>query len=109
MSDKKKAPPPPPPPSEDEIRFGDELAVLHSGLSAGERHDTWWRILNGGARVVVGTRMAAFAPLADLRLIVVDEAHDGAYKADRTPRYDARWVVRRRAALTGRRPGPGQP
>ena len=82
---------------------GDELAVLHSGLSAGERHDTWWRILNGGARVVLGTRMAAFAPLSALQLIVVDEAHDGAYKADRTPRYDARWVVRRRAALTGAR------
>ena len=82
---------------------GDELAVLHSGLSAGERHDTWWRILRGGVRVVLGTRMAAFAPISDLRLIVVDEAHDGAYKADRTPRYDARWVVRRRAALTGAR------
>ena len=82
---------------------GDELAVLHSGLSAGERHDTWWRILRGEVRVVVGTRMAIFAPLADLRLIVVDEAHDGAYKSDRTPRYDARWVARRRAALTGAR------
>jgi primosomal protein N' (replication factor Y) len=82
---------------------GEELAVLHSGLSAGERHDTWWRILQGRARVVVGTRMAAFAPLSDLRLIVIDEAHDGAYKADRTPRYDARWVARRRAALTGAR------
>ena len=82
---------------------GDQLAVLHSGLSAGERHDTWWRILRGDARVVVGTRMAVFAPLADLRLIVADEAHDGAYKADRTPRYDARWVARRRVALTGAR------
>ncbi len=82
---------------------GEQLAVLHSGLSAGERHDTWWRILRGEARVVVGTRMAAFAPLADVRLIVVDEAHDGAYKADRTPRYDARWVAGRRAALTGAR------
>ena len=82
---------------------GDQLAVLHSGLSAGERHDTWWRILRGEARVVVGTRMAVFSPLADLRLIVVDEAHDGAYKADRTPRYDARWVARRRVALTGAR------
>jgi primosomal protein N' (replication factor Y) len=79
---------------------GGDLAVLHSGLSAGERHDTWWRILRREARVVVGTRMAAFAPLSELRLIVVDEAHDGAYKADRTPRYDARWVARRRAALT---------
>ena len=82
---------------------GDGLAVLHSGLSAGERHDTWWRILQGGASVVLGTRMAAFAPISDLRLIVVDEAHDGSYKADRTPRYDARWVARRRAALTGAR------
>jgi primosomal protein N' (replication factor Y) (superfamily II helicase) len=82
---------------------GEELAVLHSGLSAGERHDTWWRILRGEARVVVGTRMAVFAPLSGLRLIVLDEAHDGAYKADRTPRYDARWVARSRAPLTGAR------
>jgi primosomal protein N' (replication factor Y) len=82
---------------------GDGLAVMHSGLSAGERHDEWWRILRGGARVVIGTRTAAFAPLDDLRLIVVDEEHDGGYKSDRTPRYDARWVVRRRAALTGAR------
>jgi len=86
---------------------GDDLAVLHSGLSAGERHDTWWRILRGEARVVVGTRMAAFAPLSDLRLMVVDEAHDGAYKADRAPRYDARWVARRRAVLTGARVAMG--
>jgi primosomal protein N' (replication factor Y) len=82
---------------------GDALAVLHSGLSPGERHDEWWRILRGQARVVVGTRTAAFAPLSDLRLIVLDEAHDGGYKSDRTPRYDARWVARRRAALTGAR------
>ncbi len=82
---------------------GDSLAVLHSGLSAGERHDTWWRILRGEVRVVVGSRMAVFAPLANLALIVVDEAHDGGYKSDRTPRLDARWVARRRAALTGAR------
>ena len=82
---------------------GDSVAVLHSGLSAGERHDEWWRILRGEARVVVGTRTAVFAPLADVGLIVVDEAHDGAYKSDRTPRYDARWVARRRAARTGAR------
>ena len=79
------------------------LAVLHSGLSAGERHDEWWRILAGEARVVVGTRSAIFAPVRDLGLIVVDESHDGAYKSDRTPRYDARWAARRRAALTGAR------
>ncbi|HEU5325689.1 MAG TPA: primosomal protein N', partial [Candidatus Limnocylindria bacterium] len=83
--------------------LGDQLAVVHSGLSAGERHDEWWRILRGDARVVVGTRTAAFAPLPDLRLIIVDEEHDGGYKSDRTPRYDARWVARRRAALVGAR------
>jgi primosomal protein N' (replication factor Y) len=83
--------------------LGDELAVLHSGLSAGERHDEWWRILRGEVRVVVGTRTAVFAPLARLGLIVVDEEHDGGYKSDRTPRYDARWVARRRAAMTGGR------
>ena len=82
---------------------GDDLAVLHSGLSAGERHDGWWRIMRGEARVVIGTRTAAFAPLAAVGLIVVDEEHDGGYKADRTPRYDARWVARRRAQLSGAR------
>ena len=84
-------------------RLGERLAVLHSGLSAGERHDGWWRILRGEASVVVGTRTAAFAPLRDLGLIVLDEEHDGGYKADRTPRYDARWVARHRAQLTGAR------
>jgi primosomal protein N' (replication factor Y) len=82
---------------------GDALAVLHSGLSGGERHDEWWRMLRGEARVVVGTRTAAYAPLADLGLIAVDEEHDGGYKSDRTPRTDGRWVARRRAALTGAR------
>ena len=82
---------------------GDELAVLHSGLSAGERHDGWWRILRGEARVVVGTRTAAFAPLGQLGLVILDEEHDGGYKSDRTPRYDTRWVARRRAAMSGAR------
>ncbi len=81
--------------------IGDGLAVLHSGLSGGERHDEWWRILRGEAHVVVGTRTAAFAPVDSLGLIVVDEEHDGGYKSDRTPRYDARWVARRRAQLSG--------
>ena len=83
--------------------IGHELGVLHSGLSAGERHDEWWRILRGEVRVVVGTRTAAFAPLSRLGLIIVDEEHDGGYKSDRTPRYDARWVARRRASITGAR------
>ena len=79
------------------------VAVLHSGLSPGERHDEWWRILRGEARLVIGTRMATFAPVRGLGLVVLDEAHDGGYKSDRTPRYDARWVARRRAAITGAR------
>ena len=83
--------------------IGDRLAVLHSGLSAGERHDEWWRVLRGEALVVVGTRGAVFAPVARLGLIVVDEEHDGGYKSDRSPRYDARWAARRRVALTGAR------
>jgi primosomal protein N' (replication factor Y) len=83
--------------------LGERLAVLHSGLSAGERHDQWWRIVRGEARVVLGTRTAVFAPLAELGLIVVDESHDGAYKSDRTPRYDARWAAARRAGLAGAR------
>jgi primosomal protein N' (replication factor Y) len=82
---------------------GEGLVVMHSGLSAGERHDSWWRMLRGEASVVLGTRMAVFAPLADLGLIIVDEEHEGAYKSDRTPRYDARWVVHERAALSGAR------
>ena len=82
---------------------GHRLAVLHSGLGAGERHDEWWRIVRGEAKVVLGTRSAIFAPVARLGLIVVDEEHDGGYKSDRTPRYDARWVARQRAALTGGR------
>ena len=82
---------------------GPLLSVLHSGLSIGERHDEWQRVVDGGARVVVGTRTAVFAPLRALGLLVLDESHDGGYKADRTPRYDTRWVAARRAALTGAR------
>ncbi|MGH2462293.1 MAG: replication restart helicase PriA, partial [Candidatus Limnocylindria bacterium] len=82
---------------------GPALSVLHSGLSAGERHDEWLRVMAGEARVVIGTRSAVFAPLRRLGLVVLDEAHDAGYKADRTPRYDARWVAGQRAALTGAR------
>ncbi len=86
---------------------GDALSVLHSGLSDGERHDEWQRILAGAGKVVVGTRSAAFAPVRDLGLIVLDEAHDQGYKSDRAPRYDTRWVARERAALTERAPRAG--
>jgi len=70
--------------------LGEEVALLHSALSDGERADEWQRIRTGEVQVVVGTRIAALAPLADPGVIVVDEEHDAAYKSDRTPRYQAR-------------------
>ena len=73
--------------------------MLHSELSAGERHDEWWRIREGEARVVVGARSAVFAPMPELGLIVVDEEHDGAYKQDESPRYHGRDVAVMRARL----------
>jgi primosomal protein N' (replication factor Y) len=74
-------------------RFGDQIAVLHSHLSDGERHDEWHRIRGGKARVVVGARSAVFAPVTDLGLIVVDEEHEPSYKQDEVPRYHARDVA----------------
>ncbi len=82
-------------------RFGDRVAVLHSRLGAGERRDEWHRLRDGEARICVGPRSAVFAPIAGLGLIVVDEEHDGSYKQEGDPRYDAREVARRRAAVTG--------
>jgi primosomal protein N' (replication factor Y) len=82
-------------------RFGDTVAVLHSRLSAGERHDEWARLRRGEARVCVGPRSAVFAPLDDVGLIVVDEEHDSSYKHEGDPRYDARRVAFRRARVAG--------
>ena len=82
-------------------RFGDTVAVLHSQLTARERYDEWARLRSGAATVCVGPRSAVFAPLTDVGLIVVDEEHDGSYKQEGDPRYDARTVAERRAA--GRR------
>ncbi len=73
--------------------FGNRVAIQHSGLSDGERHDQWHRIRSGGIDVAVGTRSAVFAPLADIGLIVVDEEHDGSYKQDERPRYNGRDVA----------------
>ncbi len=82
-------------------RFGDQVAVLHSGLRDSQRADQWRRIHAGKGRLVLGTRSAVFAPLSDLGIVVVDEEHDGSYKqGDVAPRYNARDVaiVRARAA-----------
>ncbi|CAN5427580.1 hypothetical protein BH20CHL6_BH20CHL6_10450 [soil metagenome] len=80
---------------------GEGVALLHSALSEGERADEWRRVRSGAARVVVGTRLAVLAPIADPGVIIVDEEHDPAYKADRTPRYQARDVALRLGQLTG--------
>ncbi|MGC2108319.1 MAG: primosomal protein N', partial [Candidatus Korobacteraceae bacterium] len=80
--------------------FGDEVALLHSALSDDERAEQWKRIRNGDARIVVGTRSAVFAPVADLALIVVDEEHDHSYKQEEMPRYHARDVAVMRAKMS---------
>jgi primosomal protein N' (replication factor Y) len=74
-------------------RFGTAVAIQHSGLSDGERHDQWHRIRRGEVDVVIGTRSAVFAPLANVGLIIVDEEHDTSYKQDETPRYHGRDVA----------------
>ena len=84
-----------------QARFGDAIAVLHSGLTEAERRDERERIVAGEARIVIGARSAVFAPVHDLGLICVDEEHDGSYKQESDPRYDARTVAAKRAALEG--------
>ena len=75
-------------------RFGkDKIAVLHSKLSVGERHDEWIRIKENRAKIVIGARSAIFAPVNDLGIIIIDEEHDASYKSDSTPRYDAKEIA----------------
>ncbi len=80
-------------------RFGDNVAILHSGLSAGERFDEWKRILMGDAKIVVGARSAIFAPLKNIGLIVIDEEHDGSYQSESNPRYNTIEIAKQRAKL----------
>ena len=82
-------------------RFGDDVAVLHSGLSAGERYDAWRALRGGEKRIAIGARSAVFAPVRDLGLIILDEEHEGSYKQSDTPRYHARSVAVMRARLSG--------
>lgn len=84
-----------------QARFGDRIAVLHSGLTEAERRDERERIVSGEAPVVVGARSAVFAPVSNLGLICIDEEHDSSYKQESDPRYDARTVAAKRAALEG--------
>ncbi len=81
--------------------FGERVAIQHSGLSDGERHDQWQRIRRGEVDVVVGTRSAVFAPVEKLGLIIVDEEHDGSYKQEESPRYNGRDVAIVRAQRAG--------
>lgn len=82
-------------------RFGDTIAVLHSSLSDGERHDEWHRLRDGTARIAIGARSAVFAPVQGLGLIVVDEEHEHTYKQDEAPRYNARDVAVMRGRIEG--------
>ncbi|MCG6895310.1 MAG: primosomal protein N' [Desulfobacteraceae bacterium] len=82
-------------------RFGDAVAVLHSGLASGERFDQWRRICSGDVSIAVGARSAVFAPFGRLGLIIVDEEHDGSYKQEGGFRYQARDVAVVRAKLDG--------
>ncbi|HEY5258008.1 MAG TPA: primosomal protein N' [Candidatus Baltobacteraceae bacterium] len=84
-----------------EAAFGDRVAVLHSALSERERFDAWQACMRGDVDVVVGARSAVFAPLSDVRLIVVDEAHETSYKQDVSPRYHAVAVARERMRHSG--------
>ena len=81
-------------------RFGEQVCVYHSGLSDGERYDTWRQMLDGQPQVVIGTRSAIFSPLPNLGLIVLDEEHDGSFKQDQpAPCYHTRTVARWRAEM----------
>ena len=77
-------------------RFGKEtIAVLHSKLSIGERHDEWKRIKENKAKIVIGARSAIFAPVKDLGIIIIDEEHDSSYKSEASPKYDAKEVAKK--------------
>ncbi len=82
-------------------RFGRKVAILHSGLSAGERFDEWCRLREGDARIAVGARSAVFAPVENVGIIVVDEEHDGSYASENSPRYHAADIAILRAKYNG--------
>lgn len=82
-------------------RFGDGVAILHSGLNASERYDEWKRLKDGEAKIAIGARSAIFAPLENLGVIIIDEEHDSSYQSESNPRYDTKAVAKFRASLNG--------
>ncbi len=82
-------------------RFGETAAILHSGLSSGERFDEWWRLRTGEAKIAIGARSAIFAPMENLGVIIIDEEHDGSYTSESSPRYSTIDVARFRAEQNG--------
>lgn len=82
-------------------RFGKRTAVIHSGLSLGEKYDQWKKIKNGEADIVIGARSAIFAPFKDIGVIIVDEEHEQTYKSEMTPRYETHEVAEFRASQYG--------
>ena len=80
-------------------RFGDRVAILHSGLNASERYDEWKRLKDGEAKIAIGARSAIFAPLANIGAIIIDEEHDTSYLSESNPRYDTKSVAKFRAHL----------
>ena len=82
-------------------RFGNTVALLHSGLSAGERYDEWLRLKNGEAQIAIGARSAVFAPLENVGAIIIDEEHDSSYISDNNPRYNTLDVANYRASIHG--------
>ncbi len=81
-------------------RYGDRIAIIHSGLSQSERHESYTRVRLGECDLVIGTRSAVFAPVKDLGLIIIDEEHETTYKSDSSPKYHARDIARYRCAYS---------
>ena len=82
-------------------RFGGQAAIMHSGLSAGERFDEWWRLRTGEAKIAIGARSAVFAPLENIGAIIIDEEHDSSYRSETSPRYSTVEIARMRAEYNG--------
>ena len=82
-------------------RFGGAAAIMHSGLSAGERFDEWWRLRSGEAKIAIGARSAIFAPLENIGAIIIDEEHDTSYSSESAPRYSTVDVAKLRAQYNG--------